>query len=92
MTDLDEYFVGWPQPWTEQALCTQTDPDAFYPEKGESTTDAKKVCLACEVRTECLEEAIATKERYGVWGGMSERERRTLIKEMEADEAGEVAA
>ena len=43
--------------WQERALCAQTDPEAFFPEKGGSTREAKKVCLTCEVRTECLESA-----------------------------------
>lgn len=65
-------------PWQDDALCTQTDPDAFFPEKGGTTRLAKKVCASCEVRTECLEYALANDERFGVWGGLSERERRAL--------------
>jgi WhiB family transcriptional regulator, redox-sensing transcriptional regulator len=66
--------------WQERALCAQTDPEAFFPEKGGSTREAKKVCLACEVRGECLEYALANDERFGIWGGLSERERRKLKK------------
>ncbi len=66
--------------WQEQALCAQTDPEAFFPEKGGSTREAKKVCLACDVRGECLEYALANDERFGIWGGLSERERRKLKK------------
>jgi WhiB family transcriptional regulator, redox-sensing transcriptional regulator len=66
--------------WTERALCAQTDPEAFFPEKGGSTREAKKVCLTCEVRHECLESALANDERFGIWGGLSERERRRLKK------------
>jgi len=66
--------------WQERALCAQTDPEAFFPEKGGSTREAKKVCLACEVRSECLEYALANDERFGIWGGLSERERRRLKK------------
>ena len=64
--------------WQERALCAQTDPEAFFPEKGGSTREAKKVCLSCEVRAECLEYALAHDERFGIWGGLSERERRRL--------------
>ncbi len=64
--------------WQERALCAQTDPEAFFPEKGGSTREAKKVCVACEVRAECLEYALAHDERFGIWGGLSERERRKL--------------
>lgn len=64
--------------WQERALCAQTDPESFFPEKGGSTREAKKVCLACEVRSECLEYALSNDERFGIWGGLSERERRRI--------------
>lgn len=64
--------------WQERALCAQTDPEAFFPEKGGSTREAKRVCSSCEVRAECLEYALANDERFGIWGGLSERERRRL--------------
>jgi len=62
--------------WQERALCAQTDPEAFFPEKGGSTREAKRVCLSCDVRAECLEYALGHDERFGIWGGLSERERR----------------
>lgn len=64
--------------WQERALCAQTDPDAFFPDKGGSTRDAKRICVGCEVRAECLGYALARDERFGIWGGLSERERRAL--------------
>jgi WhiB family redox-sensing transcriptional regulator len=64
--------------WQAKALCAQTDPEAFFPEKGGSNRDAKKVCHECEVRQECLEYALNNEELFGIWGGMSERERRKL--------------
>ena len=64
--------------WQDRALCAQADPEAFFPEKGGSTRDAKKTCRACEVRAECLEYALEHDERFGIWGGLSERERRRL--------------
>ena len=64
--------------WQEQALCAETDPEAFFPEKGGSTREAKKICTGCEVKAECLEYALANDERFGIWGGLSERERRRL--------------
>ncbi len=67
-----------PLAWQERALCAQTDPEAFFPEKGGSTREAKRVCATCEVREECLEYALAHDERFGIWGGLSERERRKL--------------
>jgi len=66
--------------WQERALCSQTDPEAFHPEKGGSTREAKKICTGCEVRLECLEYALKHNERFGIWGGLSERERRRLKK------------
>ena len=66
------------QAWQDRALCAQTDPEAFFPEKGGSTREAKLICAGCEVRAECLEYALAFDERFGIWGGLSERERRRL--------------
>lgn len=68
------------QEWQERALCAQTDPEAFFPEKGGSTREAKRICSGCEVRAECLEYALEHDERFGIWGGLSERERRKLKK------------
>jgi WhiB family transcriptional regulator, redox-sensing transcriptional regulator len=67
-----------PAGWQEKALCAQTDPEAFFPEKGGSTREAKRVCSSCEVRAECLEYALENDERFGIWGGLSERERRRM--------------
>jgi WhiB family transcriptional regulator, redox-sensing transcriptional regulator len=72
--DDDENALGW----QVDALCAQTDPEAFFPEKGGSTRDAKKICTTCEVKSECLEYALQNDERFGIWGGLSERERRKL--------------
>ena len=69
---------GEDQGWQEKALCAETDPEAFFPEKGGSTREAKKICTGCEVRAECLEYALSNDERFGIWGGLSERERRRL--------------
>ncbi len=66
--------------WQERALCAQTDPEAFFPEKGGSTREAKRVCLSCDVRGDCLDYALHNDERFGIWGGLSERERRKLKK------------
>lgn len=74
--EVDEGELGW----QSRALCAQTDPEAFFPEKGGSTRDAKRVCGACVVRSECLEYALSNDERFGIWGGLSERERRRLRK------------
>ncbi len=66
------------QVWTELGLCAQTDPEAFFPEKGDSPRPAKRICHGCPVRSECLADALARDERFGVWGGLTPRERRRL--------------
>ncbi|AYY11598.1 WhiB family transcriptional regulator [Actinobacteria bacterium YIM 96077] len=70
-----------PPEWTERALCAQVDPELWFVEKGESNRPAKSICQQCEVVPECLEYALENDERYGVWGGTTERERRKLRKE-----------
>lgn len=64
------------QEWMLEAKCLDADPEAFFPEKGGSTREAKRICAACPVREECLDYALANDERFGIWGGLSERERR----------------
>ena len=64
--------------WRDAALCAETDPEAFFPEKGGSTREAKRVCRSCEVRSECLEYALKHDENFGIWGGLSERQRHRL--------------
>jgi len=64
--------------WQSKALCAQADPEAFFPERGGSTKEAKRVCQGCDVRAECLEYALRNDERFGVWGGLTERQRRKL--------------
>lgn len=77
--DLDaQLFDDGPLAWQRDALCAQTDPEAFFPEKGGSTREAKAVCESCTVRAECLEYALEHDERFGIWGGLSERERRKI--------------
>lgn len=76
-----EPLPGQPPHWTELSLCTEVDSDLFSPVTGGSTRQAKQVCRACEVRAECLEYALAHDQRFGVWGGLSERERRRLKRE-----------
>jgi WhiB family redox-sensing transcriptional regulator len=77
---VDETVDDNPLGWQSDSLCAQTDPEAFFPEKGGSTRDAKKICSSCEVRAQCLEYALENDERFGIWGGLSERERRKLRK------------
>jgi WhiB family redox-sensing transcriptional regulator len=60
------------------AECLQADPETFFPEKGGSTREAKRICAQCTVREQCLDYALEHDERFGIWGGLSERERRRL--------------
>ncbi len=69
---------GEPQGWYAQANCLGVDPDLFFPERGASTREAKEVCRGCVVKDDCLEFALANGEKFGIWGGMSERERRRV--------------
>ena len=65
-------------PWAADAKCLQADPETFFPEKGGSTREAKRICMQCDVREQCLDYALENDERFGIWGGLSERERRKL--------------
>ncbi|MCI5825458.1 MAG: WhiB family transcriptional regulator [Arcanobacterium sp.] len=67
--------------WMEDALCAQTDPDIFYPEKGGSTAPATSVCNNCSVRAECLEYAVSNDIRHGIWGGTSDNDRKRIARE-----------
>jgi WhiB family redox-sensing transcriptional regulator len=62
--------------WMLEARCLDADPEAFFPEKGGSTREAKRICAICSVRQDCLDYALENDERFGIWGGLSERERR----------------
>jgi len=65
--------------WQDHGLCKQSDPEAFFPEKGGSTKQAKAVCKRCPITDECLRWALDNRERYGIWGGKSEYERRLIL-------------
>jgi WhiB family redox-sensing transcriptional regulator len=67
--------------WQDYSNCRGADADLFFPERGASTRKAKSICGACQVQAECLEFAIANSEKFGIWGGLSERERRKIRKE-----------
>lgn len=67
--------------WQDYANCLGVDPDLFFPERGASTREAKEVCRGCVVREECLEYALSNGEKFGIWGGMSERERRRIRRQ-----------
>lgn len=85
-TDAAELLNPYRPAWHDDSLCSQTDPEAFYPEKGGSTKEAKRICAACPAQQMCLEWALANRERFGIWGGKSERERRILLSRREEQE------
>ena len=74
--------------WQERANCLGVDPDLFFPERGASTREAKAVCKGCEVRDDCLEYALANGEKFGIWGGLSERERRRVRRQRALERRG----
>lgn len=67
--------------WQNYANCLGVDPDLFFPERGASTREAKEVCRGCVVQDECLEFALNNGEKFGIWGGKSERERRRVRRQ-----------
>lgn len=71
--------------WRQQALCAQIDPELFFPEQGESNAFAKAMCRRCPVTRECLLAALQGGERYGIWGGMSPKERSALKRAHRGD-------
>lgn len=64
--------------WRARAECRTTDTAVFFQPRGASVEDAREICRRCPVRSECLDYAVATHQRYGMWGGLSERQRRNL--------------
>ncbi|MFD4528224.1 WhiB family transcriptional regulator [Streptomyces sp. NPDC058470] len=64
--------------WQDQALCAQTGAEFFFPEPGSSVREAKRICGMCAMRSACLDYALNNDERFGVWGGLSEKERLSL--------------
>jgi WhiB family redox-sensing transcriptional regulator len=69
------------QQWRSKAACQGLDPEIFYPLDEEDTDEAKAVCATCTVRESCLEHALGHREKEGIWGGASERERRRIIRQ-----------
>jgi WhiB family redox-sensing transcriptional regulator len=76
-----EKLLGGMPSWTEEGNCKGADADIFFPERGASTRKAKSICRACSVQEDCLEFAIENSEKFGIWGGLSERERRRIKRQ-----------
>ncbi len=72
--------------WVADAACRGMNPTLFFPERGHTAELAKAVCRSCPVRCQCLDLAMINGERFGVFGGMSERERRKLRRSVRARE------
>ncbi len=67
--------------WRELGACRGLEPGIFYPDDGDEALEAKSVCAECSVRVACLEFALQSREKSGVWGGATERERRRMIRQ-----------
>src|ERR1700704_4895067 len=70
---------GFAPDWASRGACRTSDPDALFVQGAEQNR-AKQVCMSCVVRTECLADALDNRVEFGVWGGMTERERRALLR------------
>ena len=81
MRDITSVIAEGDRSWQDYANCLGVDPDLFFPERGASTKEAKEVCRGCVVRAQCLEYALENSEKFGIWGGMSERERRRIRRQ-----------
>lgn len=76
--DMPDTRAELDRSWMADGLCTQADPEAFFPNKGDSPKAAKKVCADCPVRAQCLAWSLANDEHFGVWGGLTEHDRRKM--------------
>lgn len=70
------------RPWAAFAVCRDRDPDLFFPVTPDGERDAVRICAGCPVQVDCLEFSIEAKIRFGVWGGMTEKERRSLHRQI----------
>ncbi|MGH2806655.1 MAG: WhiB family transcriptional regulator [Actinomycetota bacterium] len=78
--------------WQDRAACKRIQVELFFPPAEQEADDAKAICATCEVRQPCLEFAIAAGERFGVWGGLTPQERRSLIAKRRSRARAEAAA
>lgn len=76
-----QLVAGNPTPWQDLGACHGLDTSLFFPGRGESVAEAKAVCARCMVRSECADYALASGQRFGIWGGTTERERRRIRAE-----------
>ena len=76
-----------PTPWAVDAACAAADPARFFIDHGESGNEAKVICAGCPVRSDCLGHAIETKERFGIWGGLTTKQRRVEARRRKEEAA-----
>jgi WhiB family redox-sensing transcriptional regulator len=69
----------WVKDWAQYAVCSKTEPDALFV-RGAAQQTARQVCIGCPVIAECLADSLDNRTEFGVWGGMTERQRRALLK------------
>lgn len=74
-----------PLAWSRFARCDSADPDLFFPPDGADNRLAKSICTSCPVRRQCLDYALETKQKYGIWGGMTEAQRRRIRRDARAN-------
>ena len=79
-TDFIPTPISEERPWVVFSACRDKDPDIFFPDDRKETREAIAICGTCPVRSECLEYAIEADIRFGVWGGLSDKQRRRLIR------------
>lgn len=77
---LNELLLGDDQPWAAFAACRDVDSALFFPGQDGDPRPALRVCAGCPVSAECLEWALETRQRFGIWGGATERDRRRLLR------------
>ena len=77
---LASSLLRWREPWMERAACAYVDAEMWFPEKGSNVKAAREICRSCPVLADCREYALNNGERFGIWGGTSERERRKILK------------
>ena len=69
----------WVKGWAQHGACSKAEPDALFV-RGGAQQAAKQVCVGCTVIAECLADSLDNRTEFGVWGGMTERQRRALLK------------
>mgnify|MGYP001250654885 FL=1 len=71
-------WIAWDKDWSNRAMCKNLETEVFFPSRGEAVTPIKIICKSCPVVKPCLEYAMKSGEKFGIWGGTSERDRRKM--------------